>query len=67
MKKTEWIAPVFIVLAVFIIWLILYYLPSDAFGAQWGTFKNYMWTYLPWIILFGVGLYTLKVLISRRN
>jgi len=65
--NSEWLVPIFIVLAVVIVWLILYYLPADAFGAQWASFKNSLWTYMPWIVVFGVGLYSLKLLISRRT
>jgi len=67
MKNSTWLAPIFIVIALFAIWLTLYYLPSDIFGEYWSTFKDNMWSYLPWLVVFGVALYSLKVLVSRRK
>lgn len=63
----DWIAPVFIVAAILAIWLSLSYLPADVFGPQWSTFKDNIWTYTPWLIAFGIGLFTLKQLLWRRR
>lgn len=70
MKKpkigSEWVAPIFIALALLAIWLVLYYLPSGTFGTQWATLKDDMWLYFPWLLVFALGLYTLKRLVTKR-
>lgn len=66
MKRTEWVAPVFIVLAIFAIWMSLNYLPPDIFGSEWSAFATGLWQYMPWLLAFAVGLYVFKMLVDRR-
>ena len=60
MKNTTWVAPLLLVLGIFIIWLILTYLPLDSLGIT--IPKNNLWLYMPWLVMFAIGLYALKVL-----
>jgi len=65
-KKHEvWLIPVFIVLAIFGVYIVLNYLPSSVFGTEWATIKAELWIYLPWLIIFGVGLFILARLTGR--
>ena len=62
--KWQWVAPVFMVLGIFAIYLAMTYLPLSSWGISFTA--NSLWTYIPWVIAFGVGLYVLKQLF-RRN
>lgn len=64
-KNTEWIAPIFVVLAIFAIWLALQYLPLSSFGVNIPT--DSLWLYMPWIVAFAIGLYTLRIIYKRRH
>jgi hypothetical protein len=63
--KGEWVAPIFIILAILAIWLALEYLPLSSWGINFDT--STLWTYMPWLIAFALGLYTLKYLIFKRR
>ena len=66
MKNTEWIAPAFIVVAIFAIWLSLTYLPLTSLGIDFPDAST-LWLYMPWLVAFTVGLYVLKQIYNRRN
>ena len=59
-----WTAPIFIVLAIVALWLGLSYLPLTDWGINFPT-EN-LWTYAPWLIVFGVALYTLRRLLWSK-
>jgi hypothetical protein len=61
----EWTVPIFIVLAIFSIWLALTYLPLTSLGITIDT--DSLWLFLPWIVAFAVGLFVLKELATRRR
>jgi len=63
-NKWEWIAPVFIVVGIFAIFLAMTYLPLSDWGLIFSG--NDLWYYMPWIIVLGIALYALKQL-WRRN
>lgn len=63
-KYTEWVAPIFIVLAIVVVWLLLTYLPLASFGVNIPTTD--LWLYMPWLIAFAVGLYVLKEVYRKR-
>jgi hypothetical protein len=67
MSKTDkwaWIAPVFLVVGILAIFLSLTYLPLSSWGFTFET--GSLWTFMPWIVVIGIGLYVLKQL-WRRN
>lgn len=61
---SSWLAPIFAVLAIFAIWLSLTYLPIT----EWGITipSDSLWIYLPWLVAFIVGLFTLKTIYRRH-
>jgi hypothetical protein len=63
-NKWEWVAPMFLVVGIFAIFLSLTYLPLSDWGLSFDT--NGLWFYMPWIVVLGVGLYALKQL-WRQN
>jgi len=64
LAKTEWLAPIFMVLAILAIWMSLEYLPLSDWGISFDTTN--LWIYMPWLLAFAVGLYSLKVIYGRR-
>lgn len=62
--SSEWVAPIFIVLAVLIVWLALYYLPLSSWGIDFNT--SNLWVLMPWLLIFGLGMYTLKKLVFKK-
>ncbi len=62
---SEWIAPAFIVVAILAVYLAMTYLPLSSWGITIPTAT--LWTYLPWLIAFGVGLYVLKEVNGGRH
>lgn len=64
MKNTEWMAPMLLVVGIFAIFLALTYLPLSDWGVTIPT--SSLWTYMPWLVVFAVGLYTLKIVYRRR-
>ena len=65
MKNTEWIAPALIVVAIFAVFLTMSYMPLSSWGIA--IDPNTLWSYLPWLVVFGVGLYVLKENIGGRH
>lgn len=63
--KTEWVAPVFLVVAIFAVYLALSYLPLSDWGISIST--SGLWVYLPWLVAFAVGLYALKTVYRSRS
>jgi hypothetical protein len=63
-KKTEWVAPIFLVVGIFAIWLSLTYLPLSSFGLVIPT--DSLWLYMPWLIVLGIALYILKELFYKK-
>lgn len=63
--NSEWIAPALIVVAILAIYLALTYLPLATWGFNFNT--SVLWSYLPWFIAFGVGLYVLKEVNGRHH
>lgn len=63
-RYTDWIAPVFVVVAIFAVYLSLTYLPLDSWGVS--ISGEALWSYLPWLILFVAGLFVLKNVYGRR-
>ena len=66
-KHEVYLIPVFMVLAIFGVYLILNVLPSSIFGTEWTTIKTELWIYLPYLVPFAVGLYVLRILVGRRR
>lgn len=62
--NSDWVAPIFIVLAVLIIWLALYYLPLSDWGLTFDT--GTLWILMPWLLMFGLAMYTLKKLVFKK-
>lgn len=60
---SEWTVPIFIVLAIVVIWLGLSYLPLSTWGIDFDT--SLLWTFMPWILVFAIGLYGVKRLIWK--
>ncbi len=56
--KWEWIAPAFIVIAILAIYLAMTYLPLGDWNIKFTA--SGLWVYMPWLVVFGVGLYALK-------
>ena len=50
--KWEWIAPIFLVIGIFAIYLALTYLPLATWGITFPT--GSLWNYMPWIVVLGV-------------
>lgn len=64
-NKYEWIAPAFLVVGIFAVYLSLLYLPLDMWGiTNFPTAQ--LWLYMPWLIALAVGICVLKEL-WRRN
>lgn len=66
MRNTGWLVPIFIVLALVVVCMVIMYLPSTLFGIDWTAYQNNLFIFMPWLIVFGVGLYTLKIVITRK-
>ena len=63
-NKYEWIAPAFLVVGIFAIFLSLSYLPLSSWGINIPT--DSLWFYMPWLIAFAVGLYVLKEIYRKH-
>lgn len=67
MKKSkwnsDWVAPIFVVLAILSIWLSLTYLPLSTWGINFDT--SLLWTFAPWLMVFALAMFALKELIKR--
>lgn len=68
MAKSEYyLIPLIMVIAIFAVWFSLQYLPVGIFGTVWvDTIAPMLWTYLPWLIILGVGTFVLLELLQRR-
>jgi hypothetical protein len=65
MKNTEWVAPIFIVVAILAIWLSVTYLPLVELGIDFPDSSS-LWYYMPWLVALAVGLYALKTIYRRH-
>lgn len=54
-----WTAPIFVVLAIFAIYLALNYLPPEVFGSSWQDVSALLWSYLPYLAVFAVAMIVL--------
>lgn len=63
-----WLKPIFITLAVFIVVaLLVEALPATFPEVNWSGINNPVIAITPWLIVFGIGLFTLIVVIGRRK
>jgi len=63
-----WLKPIFILLGVFVfIALLVEALPTAFPDVSWSTINPNVIAVLPWLIAFGLGLFVLVVVTSRRR
>ena len=60
---SDWTLPMFVVIAILSIWLGLSYLPLSSWGMDFDT--TLLWTYMPWILVFALGLLGVKEVLQR--
>ena len=63
--KSEWVAPIFLVVAIFAVYLALTYLPLSDWGISISV--SSLWLYAPWLVAFAVGLYALKTVYRGKH
>lgn len=66
-RQSSMLTPVFIVLGILSVFLFINLMPTSVFGTEWTTIKSDLWTYMPWIVVFGAAFATLGIVLGRRK
>lgn len=66
-KPKDYMIPILMVIAIFAVYLSLYFLPTSVFGTVWiNTVAPLLWTFLPCLIILGAGVFVLLWLLKKK-